>query len=164
VSETVVVKLRTRVLLAVALVGLVFAMGVHYDSAEEEHWPYPDADRLAAEYDRYVGERALLFGTVESVSDGTARLSVEHATGSFPLTVRAFDADAEPGGVVQVLGQLESDRAMTAEAVAVVNPSGSSLVYKYGTSLVGAALVLVVFFRYWRVDWESLSLEVREDG
>jgi hypothetical protein len=46
----------------------------------------------------------------------------------------------------------------------VVNPSGSSLVYKYGTSLVGAALVLVVFFRYWRVDWGSLSLEVREDG
>lgn len=157
-------QLRTRVLLAVALVGLVFAMGAHYDSAEEEHWPYPDADRLAAEYDRHVGERALLFGTVESVSAGTARLSVEHAAGSFPLTVRAVDANVEPGGTVQVLGRLEPGRAMTADAVAVVNPSGSALVYKYGTSLVGAALVLVVFFRYWRVDRESLSLEVREDG
>lgn len=157
-------KRRTRVLLAVALVGLVFGMGVHYDSAEDDRWPYPDADRLAVEYGQYVGERALLFGTVESVSSGTARLSVESATGSFPLTVRGFDADVEPGGTVQVLGQLGPDRAMTAEAVAVVNPSGSSLVYKYGTSLVGAALVLVVFVRYWRVDWEALTLEAREDG
>jgi hypothetical protein len=160
----VAVKLRTRVLLAAVLVGLVFAMGVHYDSAEDEHWPYPDADRLAAEYDRYVGERALLFGTVESVSSGTARLSVESATGSFPLTVREFDATVEPGGTVQVLGRLGPGRTMTAEAVAVVNPSGSALVYKYGTSLVGAALVLAVVFRYWRVDWNSLSLEAREDG
>ena len=159
-----VVNLRTRVLLVVALVGLVFAMGVHYDSTDEEHWPYPDADQLAAGYDQHVGERALVFGTVESVSTGTARLSVEHATGSFPLTVQTFDADVEPGGVVQVLGQLASDRTMTAEAVAVVNPSGASLVYKYGTSLVGAALVLAVFFRHWRVDRGSLSLEVREDG
>ncbi len=151
-------------MLAVALVGLVFAMGVHYDSADEERWPYPDTDRLAAEYDQYVGEQALLFGTVESVSAGTARLSVEHAGGSFPLTVREFDANVEPGGVVQVLGRLESGRAMTPDAVAVVNPSGSSLVYKYSTSLVGAALVLVVLFRHWRVDWRSLSLEVREDG
>lgn len=153
-----------RVLLAAVLVGLVFGMGVHYDSAEEGQWPYPDTDRLAAEYDRYVGEQALLFGTVESVSGGTARLSVEHTGGAFPLTVEGFDADVEPGGVVQVLGRLEPGRTMTPEAVAVVNPSGSSLVYKYGTSLVGAALVLVVFFRYWRVDWGSLSLEVREDG
>lgn len=153
-----------RVLLAVVLVGLVFAMGVHYGSAEEEYWPYPDADQLAGEYDRHVGERALLFGTVESVSSGTAQLSVESATGSFPLTVQGFDADVEPGGTVQVLGRLEPDRTMTADVVAVVNPSGASLVYKYGTSLVGAALVLVVFFRYWRVDWGSLSLEVREDG
>ncbi|MFT4882023.1 MAG: hypothetical protein ACI9HI_002043 [Salinirussus sp.] len=153
-----------RVLLAAVLVGLVFGMGVHYDSAEAGQWPYPDTDRLAAEYDQYVGEQALLFGTVESVSEGTTRLSVEYTTGSFSLTVREFDADVEPGGVVQVVGRLEPGRAMTPEAVAVVNPSGSSLVYKYGTSLVGAALVLVVFFRYWRVDWGSLSLEVREDG
>jgi hypothetical protein len=80
------------------------------------------------------------------------------------LTVREFDANVEPGGVVQVLGRLEPGRAMTPDAVAVVNPSGSSLVYKYSTSLVGAALVLVVLFRHWRVDWRSLSLEVREDG
>jgi len=154
----------TRLLLAVVLVGVVVGMGVHYDTAEDERWPYPTADDVGAEYDRHVGDRAFLFGTVESVSGDTARLTVEYERGSFPLTVRGFEADVDPGGTVQVLGRLEPGERMDAERVVVVNPAGSTLLYKYSTSLVGAALVLVAFFRYWAVDWGSLSLEARGDG
>jgi hypothetical protein len=157
-------RLRTRLFVAVLLLGLVFAMGVHYGATAGEHWPYPSSDALAEDYDRHVGEQAFLFGTVESVSAGTARLSVESTTGSFPLTVQNFDANVDPGGVMQVLGTLQPDHAMRAEAVRVVNPAGSSTLYKYVTSLVGALLVVVAFFRYWQTDWATLSIEVRADG
>lgn len=156
-------RLVTRLLLAVALVGAVVGMGVHYDTAEDDRWPYPTDDEVGADYDRHVGERAVLFGTVESVSERTARLTVEYGGGSFPLTVRGFEAAVEPGGTVQVLGTLESGGAMAADRVAVVNSSGGSLLYKYGSSLVGAALVLAVFFRHWTVGRTGFALR-GDDG
>jgi len=48
-----------------------------------------------------------------------------------------------------------------AETVRVVNPAGASETYKYAVSAVGALLVVALFFRYWRVDIETLTFEVR---
>lgn len=138
-------------------------MGVHYDSIEDRHWPYPDSDALATDYDRHIGEKTVLFGSVQAVdrSSNTARMSVEHDEGRVQMTVRDFDVAVRTGGVVQVLGTLEQDQTIRADRVAVVNPSGLSELYKYAVSLVGAALVLVVFFRHWRVNTAEYSFEAR---
>lgn len=145
------------------LLGAVVALGAYYDANDERHWPYPTEEQLDADYDRYVGERALLFGTVERIDDdaGTATITVEHSTGSFELVVRGVEADVRPAGVIQVYGTLEPDGRVTAERVVVVNPAGASKLYKYAVSTVGALLVLALFFQYWRIDRATLSFEGR---
>lgn len=152
-----------RIAVVVLAVAVVFGMGVYYGSAERQHWPYPHEDELATNYGDYTGERAVLFGTVESVdtAEEVARITVEADPEPFTMTVEGFDAPVEPGGAVQVRGTLQSDRSIVAERVVVVNPDGSSNPYKYLVSTVGALVVLVAFFRRWGVDTESLAFTPR---
>lgn len=156
-------RLAVRLAITVMAVVLVFGMGVHYDITEDQHWPYPDGDELAADYDAHVGETTLVWGTVESVdlSAETAQVRIEHSDGSFTLMVHDFDADIVPGGSVQILGILESGYEMTAVQVEVVNPSGGAELMKFTVSALGALLVLVVFFNRWRIDWDRYGFEVR---
>jgi hypothetical protein len=156
-------RLAVRLFISVLAVGLVFGMGVHYDVAGDHHWPYPDGDDLAEDYDAYVGDTTLLFGTVESVDEsaGTARIRVEHVGGELVLTVRGFEVDVESGGAVQVFGQIEQGHTMTAHRIAVVNPSSGAEHLKFGLSGLGALLVLVAFFREWRVDWDAYAFRGR---
>ncbi|WP_436926785.1 hypothetical protein [Halosimplex amylolyticum] len=156
-----------RVVGAVALLGAVVGLGVHYDATEGEHDPYPESETLATDYGAHVGEEAFVSGTVERVDAGADRatISVDSDEGDVRMTVEGFTERVQPGGVVQVHGTLEADRTIDAANVAVVNPAGGSKRYKYAVSAVGAVLVLVVFFGEWRVDTETLAFETRaKDG
>jgi len=153
------VRLLGIALLALLLVG----MGSHYAVSYEDHWPYPTNDALYDEYDRHVGERAFVSGTVQETdpSNRTARIRFEATDGPVTLTVEGVDASVSPGGVLQVYGTLRDDRRISAANVVVVNPAGSSKAFKYGVSLVGALLVVVLFFRHWRVDTDEMGFEVK---
>jgi hypothetical protein len=153
-----------RVGLVVLLVVVLFGTFVHYDAAEDEHDPYPAEEQLAQEYDTHVGERALLFGTVQSVADKRLVIRVESDVRPFEMTVPDGSVDVEPGGVVQVYGTLEPERTIRPTQIAVVNRTGGSNLYKYGVSAVGALLVAVLFFRYWTIDTDEWTFEVRTDG
>ena len=154
-----------RGVLALVLLGAVFGLCAHHDGATDR-WASPTAEEIDASYDRYVGETVLLFGTVEAVDEGAdaATIRVEHEEGEFEMDVDGVDADAEPGGIVQVYGTLEPDRRMTVSETVVVTESGGAELYKFAVSLVGAALVLALFFRHWRIDLDTLGFEVRDDA
>lgn len=155
----------TRVVAAVALLSLVFASGVHYDAAEPDHWPYPTPEELATAPEQHAEQRMFLIGTVERLdgTDGTARIRVESDKGPFVVEVTGFGAarDVRPGGTVQVVGEFRPEYVVAAERVRVVNPAGSSRLYKYTVSLIAALLVLVLFFRHWHADVGTLSFEGR---
>jgi hypothetical protein len=154
---------RWRRFLVVGLLLLATAgLGVAADATGEQRWPYPSTDSLGTDYDEHTGETTLLFGTVESVDDGTARILVEYDEGTFEMTVHNFDASVQPGGAVQVYGTLKPNRTIDAGQVVVVNPAGSSLLFKYGISVVAVVFFLLLFFRYWRIDWQRYSLEARD--
>jgi hypothetical protein len=136
-------------------------IGVHYDATFEEEWPYPTDDELATDYDTHVGQKTFLFGTVVSVGDEMGRIRVDADAGTYTLRARSFDAAVDPGGTVQLLGVVRSDGVLVADRVVVVESSGGSRLYKYGVSVLGAGLVLVAFFRHWRIDTERLAFEVR---
>jgi hypothetical protein len=146
-----------RVLVAVLLVAVVAGAGVHYDIAEPTQWPYPTGNELADTYEPAVDEQTLLLGEVQSIDndDNTAIVTVEHDTGTFDMRVTNFDVTVTPGATIQVYGTLQPDYTIGAQSVVIVNPAGSSTTYKYAVSVVGALLVLAVFFRRWRFDTET---------
>lgn len=148
------------------LLGAVFGLCLHYPAVDENHGRYPEREALVTDFDSHVGAETLVFGTVRSVDSDAERLTIEVVSpaGATELTVRGTTATVDPGGVVQVYGTLEPGRTIDAQNVVVVNSTGGSETYKYAVSAVGAALVVVAFFRHWRVDVDSLSLEVRGGG
>lgn len=155
-----------RPLVALALVGVCFAMGVHagVDPAYALSDPHPN--ELATEYGAHVGESSLYFATVRQydADSDTARIVVGSSHGPVRLTARSFDTAVDPGRRVQVYGTLRPGHVLDTERVVVINPGSSSRTYKYAVSAVGAALVLVAFFRRWTVDVSTLTFEVRTDG
>ena len=156
---------RWRVVIAVVLAGLLFGSFVHYDATYDSKWPYTENGNLVTAYDDHVGEQTLLFGTVLESDGTTMQIRVESDIRPFDVTVTNASQTADPGGVVQVFGTLQpSPQTVAAENVVVVNQAGSSNLYKYAVSAVGALLILVLFFRYWTVDTDVWAFEVRDDG
>ncbi|MFB6087755.1 MAG: hypothetical protein ABEJ85_04475, partial [Haloarculaceae archaeon] len=127
----------------VLLCGAVFGLGVYHDVADDAHEPYPTGEAIKTDYSAHVGERVLLFGTVTDETGATARIRVDTAAGPLSMRVVPFDAAVREGGVVQVYGTLAPDRTVRATNVAVVNPAGSSKLFKYGVSAIGAVVILV---------------------
>lgn len=152
-----------HLLVALALLSVAVASGVHYDAVYDQEWPYPTEDELHADYDEYVGEQVLLFGDVESIdrTADRATIEVEADNGPFTVTVEGIDADVEPGGVVQVYGTVQPGQTVAASNIVVVEASRGNRLYKFAVSGVGAVLVLAAFFRYWRIDWAALTFEPR---
>jgi hypothetical protein len=147
-------------LITVLSVG-VLATGVHYAANHDRHWPYPTGDDIATDYSEQVGQEVLLFGTVRSNDNRKTTIAVSHANGSVTMEVENFDKSVQPGGTVQVFGELQPSQTIKARNVVVVNPTKDSALYKYAVSSVGALLVVGAFLREWRLDTETVSFEVR---
>jgi 2-hydroxychromene-2-carboxylate isomerase len=152
-----------RLVLIALVVAIIGGMGVHYESNVTTHWPYPTDEELATEYDAHIGETTLLFGTVESTTGDTASITVESDTEDYKLRIQSFEASVSEGGVVQVFGEVRPNSEIVAHNVVVVNPATASRFYKYAVSLVGAGLVVALFFRHWSVNLEKRRLEA-DDG
>ena len=145
----------------VRLVGialcLLLAAGlcVGYGASYEDGWPYPTGDELAESPADWDGERVLLFGEVrERTPDGLV-MTVENDAGEVvqEVTVRGTAVAVDPGGVVQVYGELsERGTVQTATSVVVVNESPGDSLYKLATSGLGGLVAALLFLRYWRID------------
>jgi len=135
---------------------------VHAAVTEDKWTPYPDAADLSAGYESYVGQQLMVFGTVTETSEGEMRIRAESDGTAITLRVTETRTAVEPGGVVQVYGTLEPAQTITAERVEVVNSSRWAEFYKYGTSAIGAFGFLLLFFRYWRINRDSWTLEARD--
>jgi hypothetical protein len=151
--------------LAITLLGCVVALGVHYDGTADEQYPYPNATDIKTTPNDNVGTQVFVFGTVETVDStaNTARIRVDTSYEPFTADVTSFTTQrqVQSGGIVQVYGTFQSGYRIDADTVRVVNPSGSSAMYKYTVSVVAVGILLVLFFRYWRVDIRTLGVTGR---
>lgn len=156
----------SRVAVGAVLLGAVIGMVAYHDTARTAHEQYPTPTEIERNYSAHVGERVLLWGSVESITEGKSRVTIHVLTGNgtMPMDVSGFNATVQPGGNVQVYGTLETGHSVTAINVVTVNSTGSSRLYKYLVSAVGALLVVGQFFRYWRIDTDAVGFEVRSDG
>ena len=155
-------RLRYRAVVALLLLTALGGLFVHADITGDERSPYPDAEELAADYDSYVGDSVLLFGRVTATDDDGFTIEAESDGVIINLRVEGASAAVAPGGVVQVYGELRPDQTMAADRVVVVNDSSGAEWYKYAVSAVGAVGFLLLFFRQWRVDVETWTLEGRD--
>ncbi len=155
-------KLWQRALVAVVLLSVLGGLFVHADVTSEARSPYPAPHELAADYDSYVGETILIFGDVTGTDGGGFDIEAESEGVTIDLRIEGGSAAVESGGVVQVYGELRSNRKMSAQNVVVVNRSGGSEWYKYVVSALGALGFLVAFLWEWHIDTETWTLEGRD--
>lgn len=155
-------KLWQRAFVALALLFTLGVMCVHAAETAEKRWPYPDATELSTDYEDYVGDEVLVFGTVTAVHGDELTIETGGGNERVSLTVTGTAVDIKPGSSVQVYGRLEPDRQLTAERIEVVNDSTAAELYKYGVSAVGTLIFLVAFFRYWRVDAGTWTFKSRD--
>jgi hypothetical protein len=155
------VRVWARVVIVLVLCLTLGGLFVHAAVTEEHRSPYPDAADLSSGYDSYVGQQLMVFGTVTETGDGGMAIRAESDGTAITLRVTETEAAVEPGGVVQVYGTLEPDQTIAAERVEVVNSSRWAEFYKYGASAIGALGFLLLFFRYWRIDRDTWTLEAR---
>ena len=150
----------------IALVGvflvLTFGLCIHWGATDNRTWPSSaDAETIAENPAAYDGERVLLFGTVQSV-DADANRATMVSGGVLELEVRDFEKNVEPGGIVQVYGELDQKSSVQyAENTVVVNNSAGAEQYKLAVSAIAVLLAAGLFLWYWRIDWWNLSFEVR---
>lgn len=154
-------RLWHRVTIALLLAGLLFGLGSYAEASEEARNQYPTPAELDTDYDRYVGQETLVFGTVERIDGSEARILVTDDEVEFPLRVRGFDTPVDVGGVVQVHGTLRPDWTIDARGMTVVNPGAGADLAKYVISGIAALVFLAVFFRDWRPDFASLTIRKR---
>ncbi|NLV14100.1 hypothetical protein [Haloarcula argentinensis] len=155
-------RVWVRVGIALVLCLTLGGLFVHAEMTEDKRSPYPDAADLSTGYESYVGQQLMVFGTVTETSDSEMEINVESDGAAITLRVTGTKTAVEPGGVVQVYGTLEPGGTIAAERVEVVNSSRWAEFYKYGASAVGALGFLLLFFRYWRIDRETWTLEARD--
>ncbi|GGM33275.1 hypothetical protein [Haloarcula argentinensis] len=154
-------RVWVRVGIVLVLCLTLGGLFVHAEMTEGKRSPYPGATDLSTGYESYVGQQVMVFGTVTETGD-EMEINVESDGTALTLRVTGTKTAVEPGGVVQVYGTLEPEQTIAAERVEVVNSSRWAEFYKYGASAVGALGFLLLFFRYWRIDRETWTLEARD--
>lgn len=152
-----------RALLATLLVVALVGLTVHFEDSREARWPYPSGEDVASNPSAFVGQKVLLFGTYKGSQNGESRVGIGYSAGQrvFSVTGATFPDDAE---VVQVYGTIGPASSIAAENTVVVTRQSVGRTFKLGVSVIGALLVLGVFFRQWGVDWRSLQFVRRSDG
>jgi hypothetical protein len=151
-----------RVVIVLGLCLILGGLFVHAEMTEDKRSPYPDAADLSSGYDSYVGQQLMVFGTVTDTREDGMQIRAESDGKTITLRVTGTRTVVEPGGVVQVYGTLEPDQTIAAERVEVVNSSRWAEFYKYGASAIGALGFLLLFFRYWRINHDTWTLEARD--
>ncbi|MEF8814436.1 MAG: hypothetical protein V5A55_11545 [Halovenus sp.] len=150
----------------VVLLALTLVLCVHYGATYDENWPHPSGDQLAEEPGAWDGEQVLLSGVVETVGEEQFSMRVETDAGDVArvVQVRGTGVDAEPGGTVQVFGELSEQGAVQhADRVVVLVPSPGYHPSRFGVSLLGLVTVAGLFWRHWRIEPRTLAITDRGD-
>jgi hypothetical protein len=151
--------------MSLVIIGDILSLGIHYETQEDNHYPYPDTTDLKVSPEEYADRQVFVFGTVEGVGEeqNTATIRIETDEGPFTAEVNRFSTQrgVQPGGVVQVYGTFQGEYLIQADNVRVVNPAGSSNIYKYAVSIVAVILIMILFFRYWSLNLQTLGFEVK---
>jgi hypothetical protein len=150
---------RARLLAVLVLLTALFGLLVWHGALAPapEAGAYPSQEELAADYDRYLGERVTVGGRI--VETDPVAIDAEYGVEeSIRLTVVGLDPGVriEEGADLQVFGVVEPDRTVRAEDAYAVPASG--LWYTWTVSFLAGLWVLGRIVRHFRFDREEWGL------
>jgi len=109
------VHLWQRIVVAFLLLSALGGLFVHEDATSDAREPYPQPHELATDYERYVGETVLVYGTVTAVDGSDIVVDAESEGVTVEPRVSGASVAVRPGGVVQVYGELRPGQEMAAD-------------------------------------------------
>lgn len=151
---------RGRLGLLLTLVALLFGLAVWYGSLAPAPalGAYPSQEHLATDYDRYLGERVTVDGSVQTTDPVT--ITAEYGAGqTIRLTVTGLSTSVSEGETLRVYGVVEPDSTIRAINAFTVPRRG--LWYTWTVSFVAGLWVLGRIIRYWKLDTGDWTLEPR---
>ncbi|RQG99742.1 hypothetical protein [Natrarchaeobius oligotrophus] len=146
---------------------LLATVGLCVGYASADLWSTPSSADVAGDPAGHDGERAFVFGEVESIDadEGTVAVRVDSATIAVTDVDRAVLSQLEPGGSLQVVGTVQDGGVTLAATNTVVDYRGpGDRLFVYGTSILGGLLAAGAFLRHWRINARRLRFEPRDRG
>lgn len=142
------------ILVALVLAGqaglLVWAGTMSTEPADHRH---PNVPQLLNDYDRYVGQRAEVGGTVVSTEP------LVMGTAGPRFAIRGAEVSAEPGDRIHVFGVVRAD--YTIDAINAYAIPAWSRWYAWIISFAAGLWVLARVVRHWRLDRTEWALTPR---
>lgn len=153
--------LTIRIAIVVALLGILLGLAVWYGSLPPapEQGAYPDTHDLGADYDRYVGERVSVSGTVVSTSP-VIIVNTYPPGNTLRLRITDLSIEVEKGNHVHVNGVARPNHTIRAKNAVVVPRSGH--LYVWSVSFLAGLWVLGRIIRHWRLNTSEWTLQRRE--
>ncbi len=143
-------KKVTALLLLIAMISLCVYSSYEYP----KNLPYPTVDEIVSNYQKNVGEKISIFGTVTRATSDTSVVS----TGKSIFEVKPMMAKV--GDKAEILGTLELDYQIRAESVLVYD--GPSYYSIFARSLIGAGLLILIFLKNWKFKFKVFKFVERE--
>lgn len=154
-----------RVGLIVVLSLLLLGLAIHYGATFPDAYPHPTDQQLAEDPAGWDGDVVMISGEVIDVDSagGSVEVAIEYRNELVTVvTAEGVEAEVEPGGHIQIYGELDDGATgMNVEETVVVNRGPADNLYKLGLSVLGVGLAGATFLWYWRIEWRRLQFMPR---
>ena len=159
--NTVQKILKSRAIIALSLLLILFLLCAYYQTNHEYHREYPSLKDIVANYEKYIGETISISGEVVGVHSTTFQLlEREDGENTIFVVLPKSNVDVDIGDKVEVLGTLGPDYQISAEKMIVSKRWKHEFVYV--RSFIALIFLVFVFMRNWKFDLMHIEF-VRRD-
>jgi len=154
--NTVQKILKSRAIIALSLLLILFLLCAYHQTNHEYHREYPSLKDIVANYEKYIGETASISGEVVGVHSATFQLlEREDGENTIFVVLPNSNVDVDIGDKVEVLGTLGPDYQISAEKMIVSKRWKHEFVYV--RSFIALILLIFVFMRNWKFNIKRME-------
>ena len=154
--NTVQKILKSRAIIALSLLLILFLLCAYHQTNHEYHREYPSVKSIATEYSKYTGETASISGEVVGVHSATFQLlEREDGENTIFVVLPNSNVDVDIGDKVEVLGILGPDYQISAEKMIVSKRWKHEFVYI--RSFIALIFLIFVFMRNWKFNIKRME-------
>lgn len=153
--------LKSRAIIALSLLLILFLLCAYYQTNHEYHREYPSVKNIVANYEKYIGETTSISGEVVGVHSTTFQLLEKcDDKNTIFVVLPNTHVDVDIGDKVEVLGILKTDYQISTERIIVSKRWKHDFIYI--RSFIALIFLIFVFMRNWKFDLMHIEF-VRRD-